>query len=286
MKTIPHRILPLPRGSRPWAVALLGVCISVAPLSAQSNSDATSSGSITPDNSAPGSGAANQSTVDEFSREQTSRSTAAKPSLKRGDRRFITKAAESNQKEIALAQLAADQATRPEVRSYAQQLVAEHRQLGRELAKLADEKGIALEEPAAGETTSAAQYSDLSRATSGDGVTGSPSSATAADRHSPRNEGDSATAGASSMRGHEHAGMASSVASDRHYRTLAGKTGAEFDKAFVALMAGEHKRDVKLFEKAAQDADDSEVRNFASQHVASLQAHLDHANTLAESAAE
>lgn len=273
------------------------VGLGLVPLSAQS--DTTSSGSITPDNSAPGSADANQRATDDLTRtprssnssdamrsDSSSRPTTDDSSLKRGDRRFITKAAESNQKEIALAQLAAERATRPEVRSYAQQLATEHQQLGQELAKLAQDKGVTIETAMNSNTTSASQYSDTSRTTSGNGIAGSPSSATAADMNSPRASGDTATGATGSMHLHAHMDVAASGESDRHYRSLSKKSGADFDKAFVDLMADEHKSDVKLFERASKSADDDAVRSFASQHLPSLQAHLDHANNLMKSAAE
>jgi uncharacterized protein (DUF305 family) len=70
------------------------------------------------------------------------------------------------------------------------------------------------------------------------------------------------------------------ASSDRHYRRLAEKTGAEFDREYVSLIVDHHKKDVKLFEKASNDAQDSEVRSFASEHLPALQAHLEQASSL------
>ena len=79
--------------------------------------------------------------------------------------------------------------------------------------------------------------------------------------------------------------MPAELASDRHYRSLTKKSGADFDKSYVDMMVDQHEDDVKLFEKAAKDAEDSEVRSFASRHLSSLQAHLDHANNLMKTTA-
>lgn len=62
--------------------------------------------------------------------------------LTRGDRRFVTKAAELNTEEVRLSELAAQQATNPEVRAFAQQLVTEHTQATTELSGIASRKGL------------------------------------------------------------------------------------------------------------------------------------------------
>jgi putative membrane protein len=62
--------------------------------------------------------------------------------LTRGDRRFVTKASELNKEEVRLSELAAQQASSPEVRNYAQQLVNEHTQAGTELSAIASRKGV------------------------------------------------------------------------------------------------------------------------------------------------
>ncbi|HEX2852803.1 MAG TPA: DUF4142 domain-containing protein [Opitutaceae bacterium] len=62
--------------------------------------------------------------------------------LPRADRRFLTKAAELNTEELRLSELAAQQATNAEVRSFAQQLVTEHTQASTELSGLASRKGL------------------------------------------------------------------------------------------------------------------------------------------------
>jgi putative membrane protein len=48
----------------------------------------------------------------------------------------------------------------------------------------------------------------------------------------------------------------------------------EFDRDFVEHMIDDHEKDIKMFEKAAKDAKDSEVRAFASKHVDHLREHL------------
>ena len=67
---------------------------------------------------------------------------------------------------------------------------------------------------------------------------------------------------------------------DRVYKRLNKKSGMEFDEEFVEHMIDEHEKDVKLFEKAASDAKDSDLRSFASKHVGHLREHLQQAQSL------
>ena len=70
---------------------------------------------------------------------------------------------------------------------------------------------------------------------------------------------------------------------DRAYKRLSKKTGSEFDQEFVEHMIDEHEKDVKMFEKAASEAKDSEIRSFASKHVGHLRDHLQQAQSLRQS---
>jgi putative membrane protein len=67
---------------------------------------------------------------------------------------------------------------------------------------------------------------------------------------------------------------------DRAYKRLEKKSGSDFDQEFVEHMIDEHERDIKMFEKAASDAKDPEVRSFASKHVNALREHLQEAQDL------
>ena len=70
---------------------------------------------------------------------------------------------------------------------------------------------------------------------------------------------------------------------DRTYKRLNKKSGSEFDQEFVEHMIDDHEKDIKMFEKAASDAKDPEVRAFASKHVSDLRAHLQQAESLRQS---
>jgi putative membrane protein len=64
--------------------------------------------------------------------------------VSRSDRNFLVKAAEHGKTEVAVSSLAAERATDPSVRTYAQRLVTEHEQANAELAALAQRKGVDL----------------------------------------------------------------------------------------------------------------------------------------------
>ena len=57
-------------------------------------------------------------------------------------------------------------------------------------------------------------------------------------------------------------------------KLLDAKTGADFDKAYIDAMVSDHKKDIAAFEKAANEAKDQDVKNFASQTLPTLKEHL------------
>ena len=200
--------------------------------------------------------------------------------LDRADKNFIEKAAESGVKEQRLSQLAAERATNQRVKEYAQQLTRDHQQVNQELVRLAQDKGLELEGDLAHLRSALPRSSTDPRGTSATartstGATTSSTSAgagTAGSAGSPQRQ-DSMRAGDERMR-------------DRDVRRLSDATGREFDERYVKLMVEEHEKAVKLFEKAAEDAKDPEVRSFASQHVGSLREHLEEARGLERVVAE
>jgi len=58
------------------------------------------------------------------------------------DKKFLANAAQSDQNEIALSKLAADKATRPEVKAFAQKMVTEHTQMSASMKPFADSWGL------------------------------------------------------------------------------------------------------------------------------------------------
>ncbi len=55
---------------------------------------------------------------------------------------------------------------------------------------------------------------------------------------------------------------------------LAGKQGDEFDKKYVELMVKDHRKDIKDYQKQAEESKDPAVRKYAQDNIAVLQKHL------------
>jgi len=57
-------------------------------------------------------------------------------------------------------------------------------------------------------------------------------------------------------------------------------TGADFDKEYMDLMVNNHEKAVSLFEDAADNAEDGEIKAYAAKTLPALQKHLEHAKTI------
>jgi putative membrane protein len=149
-------------------------------------------------------------------------------------------------------------------------------------------------------STSTDETSDRSRATAGM-VANTPSSpsinsGTAAANNSSTSA--EATAGSSmpagmngagqytgtpaSMSGRSTSGPGLGWWGDRQYHRLAKESGTDFDRDFIDRMVDDHEKDVKMFEKKANDADDPDVRAFAAKQLPTLRQHLSQAQNLAQ----
>lgn len=78
--------------------------------------------------------------------ENASASSTSNKKLSWGDRRFVTRAADDGQAEVQLAQLAAQKASNPDVRNYAQQLVDQHTQVNSELMDIASSRNLKIDQ--------------------------------------------------------------------------------------------------------------------------------------------
>lgn len=74
----------------------------------------------------------------------TTTTPAAGARLERADRRFVERAAEGGMAEVALAQVARERATDPQVKAFAQRMAEDHGQANQALAQLAGTKGVEL----------------------------------------------------------------------------------------------------------------------------------------------
>ena len=65
-----------------------------------------------------------------------------------------------------------------------------------------------------------------------------------------------------------------------HIKNLTEKSGKEFDKDYMKMMVDDHQDDVDKFEKASNDANDADIKAFASKTLPVLRAHLDSAKAI------
>ncbi len=59
----------------------------------------------------------------------------------------------------------------------------------------------------------------------------------------------------------------------KHINDLKEKKGADFDKAYIDFMVDDHKEDVELYEKEANNGKDAEIKSFASGVLPTLKHH-------------
>ena len=52
------------------------------------------------------------------------------------------------------------------------------------------------------------------------------------------------------------------------------KSGGDFDKAWIEAQVSDHKKDIEAFEKASNEADDSDVKSLANKMLPTLREHL------------
>lgn len=222
-------------------------------------------------------------------------------SLKRGEKKFIKKVAESSPKELAIARLAVQRASDPQVKEYARQIISDHREMNQDLVSIAREKDVEIDNLHV-LTTAGTSYDAARAATAAARREAAGSAAAGSTAGAARGTG---TAGTDAIAARENRGgladtmdasgsgddamttaLPAEITSDRDYRRLAEKSGQEFDRAFVEMMRKDHQKDLKMFRDQAENASDPAVQQFASRHADVLQGHLDRAETLSQSVAE
>ena len=72
------------------------------------------------------------------------RAVQTEPALKHGDRNFIEKAAKSGLEEVEISRIAATRTSNPDVKRFAQMIIADHESAHEELGALASIKGVNL----------------------------------------------------------------------------------------------------------------------------------------------
>jgi putative membrane protein len=172
--------------------------------------------------------------------------------LSRGDEKFIKEACEGGMMELKMGKLGVQKAQNAQVKQFAQTLIDDHTKANTELKQLAASKGCTLPE----------SQDSISSTSSGT----STSTTESADRSQVREKADSDRG-----EGHkEHAAM----------KKLQSLSGTEFDREFVKMAVNDHQKDIKEFEKASKNADDTELKSFAAKTLPTLRQHLQQAKSL------
>jgi putative membrane protein len=141
-------------------------------------------------------------------------------SLSKGDKSFITEAAQGNLTEIEMGKLAQEKGQSQGVKDFGKRLEADHSKANEQLMGIAKDAGV--EVP------------------------------TQLDK--------------------KH---------QKDVDKLSKMKAQDFDKAFAKHMVSDHKKDIGKFQKEAKSAKDSELKNFASETLPTLQEHLKIAEGLA-----
>lgn len=70
------------------------------------------------------------------------------------------------------------------------------------------------------------------------------------------------------------------------YDDLVEETGMDFDKEYSNMMVKGHKSAIRKFENASSNAEDPDIRNWATSMIPSLRAHLENSNVCNEKSKE
>ena len=65
-----------------------------------------------------------------------------------------------------------------------------------------------------------------------------------------------------------------------HVNHLQGLKGADFDKAFIAMMVDDHTKDIDEFKQAAKNNSNEKLKDFAAKTLPTLQMHLNKARSI------
>ena len=68
--------------------------------------------------------------------------------------------------------------------------------------------------------------------------------------------------------------------SQREINECSEKSGSEFDKAYIAAMVKKHEATIDMYENAANDAKDVEVKSFIDNTLPKVKEHLDNAKAI------
>lgn len=176
MKSSHTSISPLRRALVAATVVLAtGSVAALAQTSDQGSTTTASSNATNDQNSNMSSNSGNNGTNNDMnasnanaSASDTNNNNSSSTKLSWSDKRFLTKVAKANEDEIKLAQLGSQQASNPDVKNFAQQLVTDHQKLAQDLQTLASNKGVELKSEQKAEQGESHEYKKLAKASGTD----------------------------------------------------------------------------------------------------------------------
>jgi len=188
---------------------------------------------------------------------QSTKDSSKNMDHRRAGQTFAMKAAQGGRMEVEMAQQAVEKASNPEVKRFAQQLVEDHTKANDELMQITKGKGMGSDKMKHGANQSGSDHS----------------STTHADAGGQKNTNENSQPSNPSMNGGKMSGISGK---------LSGKTGAEFDRAFLHEAISHHEKDVALFEKESTSGSDPELKAFAAKTLPTLRQHLQTARSLGQ----
>ncbi len=165
---------------------------------------------------------------------------------------FVTDAASGGMKEVELSKIALQNSQNPEVRQFANRMIADHTAANEKLMRIAESKGLDL--------PGTNMFGPNDPNWNNPAVTGAE----------PLKEGYLLTTNLP-------------IAAYQDFRHLKSLSGQDFDQAYAGTMVMDHINTVIEFEAAARGLQDPELRQFAEQTLPTLRMHSQMAQKLAAS---
>jgi predicted outer membrane protein len=279
-------------------LGVAGVCLGTAALTTWAQSSSSQSNTTANPRAQERASDRAQERASDRSALNRGANTTASAQMSRQDRRFVDKFTEMSHREMALAQLGAERATNPELKSYAQRLLREHATMHSDFMTVAAGGTLPTDSGALAGATSesqAAMSRDATTTRDADRVRDRDYDRTGMDRSSAtvpardesgRNVSQTDRTTSSGSLGAPSSPMATTSATggrqDRHVRNLMEKKqGKDFDEAFVKRMVKEHDEGVEMLEDLVKDDDrNPQLRAFANKHLPIMREHLSQAKRL------
>jgi len=158
------------------------------------------------------------------------------------EKAFIQDAYRDNMRQVVLGQIAVDKAQNSEVKQLGQRLMTDHRQANEQLRPIAQAAGVTL----------------------------------AQQREAAQAQGQAPT-----PQQREQAREQIQMKLEQVQKKLQSLSGEQFDKEFVKVELKDHTKDIQMYQRAAQEAENSQLKAYIQQTLPTLRQHLQATQTAA-----